>query len=74
MDAALTVNNDAASEGPWPLLEGWCWTTLDEVLNPITTIDPKRAFGQQSFHYIDLRALEDGRVIRAQLIGGNEAQ
>jgi type I restriction enzyme S subunit len=61
------------AEGPWPVPEGWCWATLGEVLNPISTTDPKRALGQRTFHYIDLSALVDGRVTKAQLIPGNEA-
>jgi type I restriction enzyme S subunit len=76
MDAAVVAAaaaDDGATEGPWALPEGWCWVPLGEVLDPISTIDPKRAYGQQSFHYIDLSALEHGRVTKAQLIAGDEA-
>jgi len=74
MDAAAAMeDNGGAAEGPWALPEGWCWISLGEVLSPVSTTDPKRSLGQQTFNYIDLSALEDGRVTDAQLIVGNEA-
>jgi hypothetical protein len=72
MDVAVAATDDAA-DGPWALPEGWCWTKLGKVLSPISTTDPKRILGQQTFHYIDLSALEDGRVTNAQLIVGKDA-
>lgn len=73
MDTAVAEKRAGTTKGPWELPQQWCWTTLGEVLDPISTIDPKRAYRQQSFHYIDLSALEGGRVAKAKLIAGDEA-
>jgi type I restriction enzyme, S subunit len=61
------------ANGPWPLPQGWCWTTLGEILNPISKIDPKGVLGHRNFHHINLSALENGRITKAQLVPGNEA-
>jgi type I restriction enzyme, S subunit len=61
------------AEGPWPLPEGWSWVAIDDVVDPVGTTDPKRDLGEKKFHYIDLSALENGRVANAQLISGLEA-
>lgn len=73
VELAERVEKLPRAEGPWPLMEGWCWTTLGRVLSPISSIDPKSALGERTFHYVDLSAVENGRVSKSRLIPGNEA-
>jgi len=70
-DTGLT--RDEAAERPWPLPEGWAWATVKNVAEKVGTIDPRQIFADREFHYIDLSALDSGRVTRAQLIAGATA-
>lgn len=63
----------ARTEGPWELPEGWAWARIERLVEPIITVDPKRFFAQHKFDYVDLSALENGRIVRAQELVGEDA-
>ena len=73
MDARVEKSAGPAQEEPWPLPEGWCWTKVDDALERVSTTDPKRDFGKTTFHYIDLGAIEKGKIVNPQSIAGNDA-
>ncbi|MDP2804002.1 MAG: restriction endonuclease subunit S [Phreatobacter sp.] len=61
------------SDGPWELPEGWAWKLLIETLERVTTTDPKRDFGKSAFHYVDLGAIENCKIVNPQSITGDAA-
>jgi type I restriction enzyme S subunit len=65
--------SEAETKWPWALPEGWRWARLEDVVESVATVDPKRAFGQQEFHYIDFSAIEKGRVEKPSFLSGNDA-
>lgn len=54
-------------DGPWELPEGWVWARLGDVCRHPGRIDPKRQLRGQ-FRYIDLSAIEDGKITQSQFI------
>ncbi len=52
-------------DGLWELPEGWVWARLGDVCKQPGRIDPARQL-KGHFHYIDVSALNDGRVTRPQ--------
>lgn len=60
-------------DGPWELPEGWAWALLSETLGRVITTDPKRDLGLSPFHYIDLGAIEDGKIVKPQSLIGSQA-
>jgi type I restriction enzyme S subunit len=52
-------------DGLWELPEGWVWARLADVCTYPGRIDPRREL-KGRFRYIDLSAVDDGRVIQPQ--------
>lgn len=69
-DASLV---DSGSEGPWCLPNGWVWTRLGDVLQPVASIDPRRVLQDEGFHYIDLSSIEAGQVLNPKKVAGKDA-
>lgn len=61
------------SEGPWCLPDGWVWTRLGDVLQPVASIDPKRELQDETFHYIDLSSIEGGQILSPKKVAGKDA-
>ena len=52
-------------DGPWELPKGWVWARLGDVSRHPGRIDPARQM-TGSFRYIDLSAIEEGKVAQPQ--------
>jgi type I restriction enzyme, S subunit len=52
-------------DGPWEIPGGWVWARLGGVCRETGRIDPARHM-QGEFTYIDLSAVDDGRIGKAQ--------
>jgi len=52
-------------EGPWELPEAWVWARLGDVCKHPGRIDPARQL-TGTFRYIDLSAIDDGKVAQSQ--------
>jgi type I restriction enzyme S subunit len=52
-------------DGPWDTPEGWVWAQLGGVSRETGRIDPARHMHGE-FTYIDLSAVDDGRIVQAQ--------
>jgi type I restriction enzyme S subunit len=59
-------------DGPWDLPEGWVWARLGDVSREAGRIDPARQM-QGQFTYIDLSAVDDGKVFKPQHLPVGEA-
>jgi type I restriction enzyme, S subunit len=73
MDGSVTRGADDAREGLWLLPKGWCWTPLTNALDNVTTTDPKREYGKEVFQYIDLGAIQEGKIVKPQFLAGLDA-
>jgi type I restriction enzyme, S subunit len=49
---------------------GWAWVRVQDIVESVSTIDPKRELGNNEFLYIDLGALEEGHIVRPQTLLG----
>jgi type I restriction enzyme S subunit len=69
----MQERTDAAgnTNGLWELREGWAWTFLSEVTEPSVKVDPRKL--GRLFTYIDLAAVEAGKIGRAQEIQADKA-
>jgi type I restriction enzyme S subunit len=52
-------------DGPWESREGWVWARLEDVCKNPERIDPARQLTSR-FRYIDLSAIDDGKIVQAQ--------
>src|SRR5262249_33985704 len=59
-------------DGPWELPEGWVWARLGDVSLEAGRIDPARQMAGQ-FAYIDLSAIDDGKVVKPQRLPAGDA-
>ena len=59
-------------DGPWNLPETWVWARLGDVSRPPGRIDPARQL-EGYFRYIDLSAVDDGKVTQPQSLRVAEA-
>jgi type I restriction enzyme S subunit len=71
--AIAAERGDAPEVGElWPLPEGWAWVKVGDVTSPVSNVDPRK-LGRDTFTYIDLSAIEFGRVESAQSISAKNA-
>lgn len=73
MDAQVETSAEPAPDEPWPLPEGWCWTKLGAAIDEVDNVDPKRKFGKNEFQYIDLGAIQNGKIVAPQYLPGENA-
>jgi type I restriction enzyme S subunit len=58
---------DFHRDGPWDLPDGWVWARLGDVSCEAGRVDPARQMDGQ-FTYIDLSALDNGKIVKPQLL------
>jgi type I restriction enzyme, S subunit len=59
-------------DGPWELPEGWVWARLGDICRYPGRINPARQL-KGNFRYIDLSAVEDGKITQPQNISVTNA-
>ena len=73
MDARVAQGVGSEGEGPWAVPEGWAWTRLSDALGNVRTTASKKEFGKEVFQYIDLGAIQEGKIVKPQSLDGQDA-
>jgi type I restriction enzyme, S subunit len=63
----LSLELEFHRDGPWDLPKGWVWARLGDVARGTRRTDPARLV-RGRFTYIDLSAVDDGKVTRPQFL------
>lgn len=73
MGAREVTSAEPAQEEPWKIPEGWCWAKVSEAVEKVETAAPKEKFGKRVFQYIDLGAIQEGKIAKPRRLAGHDA-